>query len=226
MGKILLVEDDLDLCELLTELLQMEGFELTSSQNGREGLELALKQEFDLLLLDVMLPEMNGFEVLKSLRQHSQLPVLMLTARGDDIDRVVGLEIGADDYLPKPFNDRELVARIKAILRRTHDKADPQTDQISAGDLTLFPGRQEVWHQQESITLTSTEFSLLHALLSQAGQIVSKEELSVSVLNKKLMPFDRSLDMHLSNLRRKLPERTDGRPRVKTVRGKGYIWLE
>ncbi|USD37681.1 MULTISPECIES: response regulator [Ferrimonas] len=226
MGKILLVEDDLDLCELLTELLQMEGFELTSSQNGREGLELALKQEFDLLLLDVMLPEMNGFEVLKSLRQHSQLPVLMLTARGDDIDRVVGLEIGADDYLPKPFNDRELVARIKAILRRTHDKTDPQTDQLNAGDLTLFPGRQEVWHQQESITLTSTEFSLLHALLSQTGQIVSKEELSVTVLNKKLMPFDRSLDMHLSNLRRKLPERSDGRPRVKTVRGKGYIWLE
>lgn len=224
MGKILLVEDDLDLCELLTELLQMEGYQPTCCQNGREGLELAMSGNFDLLLLDVMLPEMNGFEILKELRKHSRMPVLMLTARGDDIDRVVGLEIGADDYLPKPFNDRELVARIRAILRRTQEW-DP-SDHITDNDLVVSPGRQEVWYREELLPLTSTEFSLLQALLSHTGEVVAKEDLSVSVLGKKLMPFDRSLDMHLSNLRRKLPERQDGRPRIKTVRGKGYIWLE
>ncbi|TKB51767.1 response regulator [Ferrimonas aestuarii] len=226
MSKILLIEDDQDLCELLQELLQLEGFDLHYCQDGKQGLDTALKNDFDIVLLDVMLPSMNGFDILKSLRQHSEMPVLMLTARGDDIDRVVGLEIGADDYLPKPFNDRELVARIKAILRRTGDKTVPSSEGLTAGDLTLIPGRQELWYQENNIELTSTEFALLHALLQQQGQIISKELLSETVLGKKLMPFDRSLDMHLSNLRKKLPEREDGRPRVKTVRGKGYIWLD
>ncbi|GIU40022.1 DNA-binding response regulator [Shewanella sairae] len=226
MSRILLIDDDLGLSELLAQLLELEGFELTLAHDGQSGLDLALEQQFDLILLDVMLPKLNGFEVLRALRSKKQTPVLMLTARGDEIDRVVGLEIGADDYLPKPFNDRELVARIRAIIRRTHVQPNetPQpTHQY--GDINLDPGRQEVHCQDQLIILTGTEFSLLFELVKNAGELATKEALSEKVLGKKLMPFDRSLDMHLSNLRKKMPERSDGRPRVKTIRGKGYIWL-
>lgn len=227
MNHLLLVDDDAGLSELLKELLELEGFTLTLAHDGAEGLSKAKTGEFDLILLDVMLPKMNGFEVLKNLRAHKQTPVLMLTARGDDIDRVVGLEIGADDYLPKPFNDRELIARIRAILRRSQLAAVPSSasDGVSVGDLRLDPSRQEAWCLDNLINLTGTEFALLFQLASNAGELVSKDNLSESVLGKRLMPFDRSLDMHLSNLRKKLPERSDGRPRVKTIRGKGYIWL-
>ncbi|MCL2917169.1 response regulator [Shewanella litorisediminis] len=228
MNHLLLVDDDPGLSELLKELLELEGFVLTLAHDGAEGLSKAVSSHFDLILLDVMLPKLNGFEVLKQLRNHKQTPVLMLTARGDDIDRVVGLEIGADDYLPKPFNDRELVARIRAILRRAQP-GTPQSqaqEEIQLGDLKLDPSRQEAWCAQTLINLTGTEFALLLQLASQAGELVSKETLSETVLGKRLMPFDRSLDMHLSNLRKKLPERSDGRPRVKTIRGKGYIWLK
>ncbi|MCL1125930.1 response regulator [Shewanella surugensis] len=226
MNRILLIDDDLGLSELLAQLLELEGFQLTLAHNGQVGLDLALEQDFDLILLDVMLPKLNGFEVLRAIRHKKQTPVLMLTARGDEIDRVVGLEIGADDYLPKPFNDRELVARIRAIIRRTHllPQNTPKSIQ-DFGDLQLDPTRQEVYCQDLLILLTGTEFSLLHELVQHAGELVSKETLSESVLGKKLMPFDRSLDMHLSNLRKKMPERKDARPRVKTIRGKGYIWL-
>ncbi|MDO6774430.1 response regulator [Shewanella sp. 3_MG-2023] len=227
MSRILLVDDDAGLSELLAQLLELEGFELTQAFDGQQGLDFAQNQDFDLILLDVMLPKLNGFEVLRALRTQKQTPVLMLTARGDEIDRVVGLEIGADDYLPKPFNDRELVARIRAILRRsslTQADAGAQ-DTISFGDLTLDQARQELYCNDQLIILTGTEFSLLHSLITQAGDLVTKEQLSETVLGKKLMPFDRSLDMHLSNLRKKLPERHDGRPRVKTIRGKGYIWI-
>ncbi|SHI21289.1 response regulator [Ferrimonas marina] len=230
MSRILLVEDDHDLCELLGQLLELEGFNPTICQDGPSGLAAAQTGEHDLVLLDVMLPGMNGFDVLRQLRQSSDVPVLMLTAKGDDIDRVVGLEIGADDYLPKPFNDRELIARIRAILRRTgernRDGAKGETDTLEQGDLTLYPRRQEAWANGEQLVLTATEFNLLLELVRHSGEVASKEMLSEEVLGKKLMPFDRSLDMHLSNLRRKLPERKDGRPRVKTVRGKGYIWLD
>ncbi|PMG28900.1 DNA-binding response regulator [Shewanella sp. 10N.286.52.C2] len=227
MSRILLVDDDVGLSELLAQLLELEGFELTQAFDGQQGLDFAQNQDFDLILLDVMLPKLNGFEVLRALRTQKQTPVLMLTARGDEIDRVVGLEIGADDYLPKPFNDRELVARIRAILRRsslTQADAGAQ-DTISFGDLSLDQARQELYCNDQLIILTGTEFSLLHSLITQAGDLVTKEQLSETVLGKKLMPFDRSLDMHLSNLRKKLPERHDGRPRVKTIRGKGYIWI-
>lgn len=226
MSRILLIDDDLGLSELLAQLLELEGFELTLAHDGQSGLDLALEQQFDLILLDVMLPKLNGFEVLRALRSKKQTPVLMLTARGDEIDRVVGLEIGADDYLPKPFNDRELVARIRAIIRRTHvqpNETPLPTHQY--GDINLDPGRQEVHCQDQLIILTGTEFSLLFELVKNAGELATKEALSEKVLGKKLMPFDRSLDMHLSNLRKKMPERSDGRPRVKTIRGKGYIWL-
>lgn len=226
MSRILLIDDDLGLSELLAQLLELEGFDLTLAHDGQAGLDLAIEQSFDLILLDVMLPKLNGFEVLRALRTKKQTPVLMLTARGDEIDRVVGLEIGADDYLPKPFNDRELVARIRAIIRRTNVQVDEKTAAVqSFGDLNLDPARQEVHCQEQLIVLTGTEFSLLFELVQNAGELATKETLSEKVLGKKLMPFDRSLDMHLSNLRKKMPERIDGRPRVKTIRGKGYIWL-
>ena len=226
MNHLLLIDDDLGLSDLLAQLLELEGFQLTLAHDGQSGLELALDKDYDLILLDVMLPKLNGFEVLKSLRANKQTPVLMLTARGDEIDRVVGLEIGADDYLPKPFNDRELVARIKAIIRRSHILPnDKQPSVYEYGDITLDPSRQEVYCQEQLLILTGTEFGLLFEMVQNAGDLISKESLSEKVLNKKLMPFDRSLDMHLSNLRKKLPQRMDARPRVKTIRGKGYIWL-
>ncbi|MCE9776278.1 response regulator [Shewanella algae] len=227
MSRILLIDDDLGLAELLGQLLELEGFELTLAHDGQSGLELAIANDYDLILLDVMLPKLNGFEVLRELRGKKQTPVLMLTARGDEIDRVVGLEIGADDYLPKPFNDRELVARIRAIIRRANiTPLDiPQSGIQTIGDLSLDSARQEAYCNEQLLLLTGTEFSLLYTLANQAGELIGKDELSETVLGKKLMPFDRSLDMHLSNLRKKLPERSDGRPRVKTIRGKGYIWI-
>jgi len=227
MNRILLIDDDIGLSDLLSQLLELEGFSLTQAYDGEQGLMMAQQQDFDLILLDVMLPKLNGFEVLRALRQRKQTPVLMLTARGDEIDRVVGLEIGADDYLPKPFNDRELVARIRAILRRAHTtQQDSQANEMMQfGDLRLDPTRQETYCNEQLIILTGTEFSLLVNLIEKTGELVTKESLSENVLGKKLMPFDRSLDMHLSNLRKKLPERQDGRPRVKTLRGKGYIWI-
>ncbi|MBM7072584.1 response regulator [Shewanella sp. 202IG2-18] len=229
MNKILLIDDDHGLADLLAQLLELEGFELTLAYDGQQGLDKALAGNYDLILLDVMLPKMNGFDLLKQLRLKKQTPVLMLTARGDEIDRVVGLEIGADDYLPKPFNDRELVARVRAILRRSLITAAGETalsdETTSYEDLTLDPRRQEAYCNEQLLELTGSEFSLLYELVENTGEMVSKEALSEKVLGKKLMPFDRSLDMHLSNLRKKLPERKDQRPRVKTVRGKGYIWL-
>ncbi len=227
MNRILLIDDDIGLSDLLSQLLELEGFVLTQAYDGEQGLSLAQQQDFDLILLDVMLPKLNGFEVLRALRQRKQTPVLMLTARGDEIDRVVGLEIGADDYLPKPFNDRELVARIRAILRRaqTTQQDTQSNDMLQFGDLRLDPTRQETYCNEQLIILTGTEFLLLFHLIEKSGELVTKESLSENVLGKKLMPFDRSLDMHLSNLRKKLPERQDGRPRVKTLRGKGYIWI-
>jgi two-component system response regulator CpxR len=227
MNRILLIDDDIGLSDLLSQLLELEGFALSQAYDGEQGLMMAQQQDFDLILLDVMLPKLNGFEVLRALRQRKQTPVLMLTARGDEIDRVVGLEIGADDYLPKPFNDRELVARIRAILRRaqTTQQDNQANEMMQFGDIRLDPSRQETYCNEQLIILTGTEFSLLFNLLEKTGELVTKESLSENVLGKKLMPFDRSLDMHLSNLRKKLPERQDGRPRVKTLRGKGYIWI-
>ncbi len=232
MNRILLVEDDQGLSDLLSQLLQLEGYDVAVRANGPAGLLAAQQQEYDLMLLDVMLPGLNGFDLLQALREHgSHLPVLMLTAKGDDLDRVKGLELGADDYLAKPFNDRELVARIKAILRRSQDRitapvATSHVEELHHLDITLVPRRQEVRVGQQSIELTSTEFALLHVLIQHSGEIASKEMLSQEVLGKRLLPFDRSLDMHLSNLRKKLPERQDGIARVKTIRGKGYIWLD
>ncbi|MGL5840490.1 MAG: response regulator [Aeromonas hydrophila] len=229
MHKILLVDDDLELTQLLTEILTLEGFQVTVAEDGEEGLQRLAEQHFNLVLLDVMMPKLNGFAMLARLRKTHDTPVLMLTARGDSQDRVNGLEAGADDYLAKPFDDRELLARVRAILRRTQG-TQPQrggsSEEVRFMDLVLQPGLQQASCNGELLELTATEFGLLECLLRSPGQIVSKSQLSELVLGKKLEPFDRAIDMHLSNLRKKLPERTDGQPRFKTVRGRGYLWLE
>ncbi|MCT8264018.1 envelope stress response regulator transcription factor CpxR [Proteus terrae] len=229
MHKILLVDDDRELTSLLKELLEMEGFNVVIASDGEQALKL-LDASIDLLLLDIMMPRKNGIETLKELRQNFQTPVIMLTARGSDLDRVLGLELGADDYLPKPFNDRELVARIRAILRRSNWSEQKQTDNntsptLQVDKLQLNPGRQEASFDNEPLELTGTEFTLLYLLAQHLGQVVSREHLSQEVLGKRLTPFDRAIDMHISNLRRKLPERTDGQPWFKTLRGRGYLMV-
>ncbi|WP_193016636.1 envelope stress response regulator transcription factor CpxR [Proteus sp. FME41] len=229
MHKILLVDDDRELTSLLKELLEMEGFDVVIASDGEQALKL-LDASIDLLLLDIMMPRKNGIETLKELRQNFQTPVIMLTARGSDLDRVLGLELGADDYLPKPFNDRELVARIRAILRRSNWSEQKQTDgntspTLQVDKLQLNPGRQEASFDNEPLELTGTEFTLLYLLAQHLGQVVSREHLSQEVLGKRLTPFDRAIDMHISNLRRKLPERTDGQPWFKTLRGRGYLMV-
>ncbi|ALP42689.1 response regulator [Aeromonas schubertii] len=228
MNKILLVDDDCELTTLLHEILTLEGFRVTVAANGEQGLQQLALARFDLILLDVMMPHMNGFEMLTALRREWDTPVLMLTARGDSRDRVEGLEAGADDYLAKPFDDRELIARIRAILRRTQtqSRATGGHEELRFMDLQLQPGQQLAFCSDMPLELTATEFGLLECLLRHPGQIVSKKQLSEQVLGKPLEPFDRAIDMHLSNLRKKLPERGDGLPRFKTVRGKGYLWLE
>lgn len=223
MTRLLLVDDDLELTDLLSELLDMEGFSVTVAHDGDQALAM-LDASIDMILLDVMMPKRNGLETLKALRLEHNTPVLMLTARGSELDRVLGLELGADDYLPKPFNDRELVARIRAILRRTHRPTEEKhSDVIRFDQLELFPGRQEARFADSPLELTGTEFSLLLQLVQHAGEILSRESLSLDILGKRLSPFDRSIDMHMSNLRKKLPDRQDGLPWFKTLRGRGYL---
>jgi two-component system response regulator CpxR len=227
MNKVLIIDDDEELCELVSEYLSVEGFETEAVHDGETGLKRALTGEYGLAILDVMLPKMSGFEVLRSLRTNSKMPVLMLTARGDDVERIVGLEIGADDYLPKPFNPRELVARLRAILRRVQaadEEAPHLPDKLQVDDLELSIPSRSVRIEGEELNLTSVEFDLLTVLLEHAGKIVKKEDLSEKVLERKLSPFDRSLDMHISNLRKKLGERNDGGERIKTIRSVGYIY--
>ncbi|MFS1539930.1 MAG: envelope stress response regulator transcription factor CpxR [Candidatus Phlomobacter fragariae] len=228
MHKILLVDDDRELTSLLKELLEMEGFSVVIAYDGEQALTL-LDSTIDLILLDIMMPQKNGIDTLKEIRRQFQIPVIMLTARGSDLDRVLGLELGADDYLPKPFNDRELVARIRALLRRSNWSEQSQDNLNSSicqvDGLQLNPGRQEASFNGKVLDLTGTEFTLLYLLAQHLGQVVSREHLSQEVLGKRLTPFDRAIDMHISNLRRKLPERTDGLPWFKTLRGRGYLMV-
>ncbi|ELV7516534.1 response regulator [Photobacterium damselae] len=227
MAKVLLVDDDTELTALLHDILEMEGFEVEQANNGEQGLE-KINASIDLVLLDVMMPKMNGTEMLRRLREKYSTPVLMLTAKGDEIDRVLGLELGADDYLPKPFSDRELLARMRAILRRTQalDTRVTHGDTIDYQDITIYPGRQEAFCQNIALDVTGTELALLSYFIQHPGKIISKEELSLEVLGKRLAQFDRAIDMHVSNLRKKLPERLDDKPRIKTLRGKGYLLVE
>ena len=225
MSKLLLVDDDVELTELLSSLLTLEGFDVQTANNGLEALQ-KLDESHELVLLDVMMPKLNGLDTLKEIRKVSNVPVMMLTARGDDIDRVLGLELGADDYLPKPFNDRELVARIRAILRRSvspSNNVDDTKEILSFENVTLYLTRQTAMYGEENLNLTDYEFKILYLLLKSKGNIVTREELSLEVMGKPLSPFDRSLDMHISNLRRKLPERESKLPWLKTLRGKGYL---
>lgn len=225
---LLLVEDDAEISELLVTLLSKEGFNTTCAFDGDEGLDKARQDNFDLLVLDIMLPGRDGLEVLRELRKTKNTPVLMLTARGDDIDRIVGFEMGADDYLPKPFNPRELIVRIKAILRRVGlDHAESTQDKptlLSADDIDIKPQSRQVLLNSEEVELTNAEYNILLTLLSHQGEVIDKAELTQRALGRKLTLYDRAIDMHVSNLRKKLGDTVDGQPRIKTIRGVGYLF--
>ncbi len=227
--KILLIDDDTELCALLSEYLEDEGFDLETSHDGVEGLDKALTGTYALVILDVMLPSCNGFEVLKKIRRQSDLPVLMLTARGDEVDRIVGLEIGADDYLAKPFNPRELIARMRAIFRRTQSTPDgpiksPAAIKLCVDDIELDMNARTVFKNSKPVDLTATEFNLLHALLQSAGKVISREDLNKAVLQREYSPLDRSIDVHISKLRKKLSAAGDRTEHIKSIRSEGYLY--
>ena len=228
MTSILMIDDDVALTQLVAEYLQLDGYEFKAVHQGPEGLELAKSNAFQLVLLDIMLPSMDGLTVLKQLRQYSYCPVLMLTARGDEIDRVVGLELGADDYLAKPFSPRELVARIKAILRRVEliqQQQQPQLASLQVNSLRLDSAKRQIFVEDNVLVLTATEYQILELLMRHAGDVVSKEDLSQLALGKRLQLYDRSLDMHISNIRKKIAH-YDEAEKIQTLRGLGYVLLE
>jgi len=228
MSRVLLVDDDKELTEMLADYLAVEGFVVEAVHDGATGVDVAVSGSHDVVVLDVMLPRLSGIEALRQIRQGSQVPVLMLTAKGDDVDRIVGLEMGADDYLPKPCNPRELVARLRAILRRTDGQAQGEqiSDEFRIGELVLSPAERIAKWSQRRLELTSTEFNLLEVLVRQAGHVISKAELCKKALGRELERYDRSLDMHVSNLRHKLGNLSDGRSPIQTVRGVGYQYLK
>ena len=228
MAKLLIADDDIELCQLLQEYLTQEGFDITLAHDGGSAAKLILNDTFDLMVLDVMLPNLNGFDVLKEVRKESQVPILMLTARGDEIDRIVGLELGADDYIGKPCNPRELTARIRSILRRTetdYSRKKKKLRSVHLDDLYINPGSREALVNNEAIKLTATEFDILYLLANQAGELVKRDDLSEKCLGRSLEAYDRSIDMHISNLRRKLGTDIKGEERIKTVRGVGYQYV-
>lgn len=229
MARILLADDDIELSGMLVDYFTAEGFDVDVAYDGVTTLNKISVNRYDLLILDVMMPHRNGFDVLRELRMQSLLPVLMLTARGNDIDSIVGLELGADDYLAKPSNPRVMVARIRAILRRAEIQGDrrngsSEPDKIILGDLVMHIGSRTVTRGNNPVFVTSTEFSLIDVLLREAGNVVSKADLSERALGRKLSRYDRSLDVHVSSLRKKLGPMSDGQERIKTVRGVGYIY--
>ncbi|WP_224962160.1 response regulator [Geomonas subterranea] len=224
---ILVVDDDTGLCELLASYLGSEGYAVDAVHDGAHGAERAVTGGYAFIVLDVMLPGLNGFDVLRRIRQSSQVPVIMLTARGDDIDRIVGLEMGADDYLPKPFNPRELVARLRAIQRRseaTQLGVEQRGDLLEVGDLKLDIGTRSVTIDSTAVEVTSLEFSVLEVLVRHAGTVVSRDELTRQALGRDFTSFDRSVDVHMSSLRRKLGPSPGGDERIKSVRGVGYLY--
>ncbi|MBZ2168620.1 response regulator transcription factor [Marinobacter sp. F4216] len=222
-NRVLLVEDDEELRSLLARYLSNQGFTVREAANGNDGLALARGQNCDLVVLDIMLPDINGLEVLRELRADTHLPVVLLTARGDETDRIVGFEVGADDYIPKPCNPRELVARLQALLRRV---AWDQRAEVNAariyGDLKVEPEHRRILQNDQPLDLTATEYEVLQVLLSHAGSVVRKPDLMQWALGRRLEAYDRTLDMHISNLRRKLGP--DGQERIETVRGLGYSY--
>ncbi|MGQ5523118.1 response regulator [Chitinimonas sp. PSY-7] len=228
MTRVLLVDDDAELSAMLAEYLEQEGFTAHAVYDGEAGVAEALSGRYDIAVLDVMMPRINGVEALRRIRATSRLPVLMLTARGDDIDRILGLELGADDYVPKPCTPRELVARLRAILRRglPTESAQSSSDSICVGPLQLWPARLIAHWQDEPLMLTGSEFRLLEVLARQAGTVVSKAALCDGGLGRPLARFDRSIDVHISSIRQKLGTTADGRPWIQTVRGQGYLLVK
>ena len=228
MTRILIIDDDVELCDLLRDYLGPEGFDVHTAHGSDAGLEMVFNDTFSLVILDVMLPGMNGFDVLRHIRNHSRIPVIMLTARGDDVDRIVGLEMGADDYLAKPFNPRELVARIRAVQRRTETILVPEHNKTPAplrdGDTVLDPSTRSASVEGRDLQLTSVEFSLLYELMKNKGRVISRDDLAENVLDRKLSLFDRSIDVHVSSLRKKLGSGRLGQERIKSVRGVGYLF--
>ncbi len=228
---VLVIDDDRVLCELLNEYLASEGFRVETAHDGEQGMDMALTGNYGVIILDVMLPgKYDGFAVLKQLSFQTNIPVLMLTARGDDVDRIVGLEMGADDYLGKPFNPRELVARLRAILRRSTRGSENLSVSVPSvrhrvDDVEMDVGMRAVFKSGEPVELTSVEFSLLEMLLFKAGRVVTRDEMTQTVLGRSLMPYDRSIDVHVSKLRKKLGQDSRGTERIKSIRGSGYIYV-
>jgi len=227
--RVLLVDDDVELGELVREYLQREGIALDAEADGARAVERALSGDYQLTVLDVMLPGVSGFDLLRGIRATSRVPVLMLTARGDDVDRIVGLELGADDYLSKPFNPRELVARIRAILRRTQSaaaagQASRLPGRLSVDDLEMELGHRVVRRAGTPLELTAVEFSVLEILVRAAGSVVRRDDLARSALGRNLLPFDRSIDVHVSRLRKKLGPRPGGGERITALRAVGYMY--
>jgi DNA-binding response OmpR family regulator len=228
MHKILLIDDDVKLTSLLRDYMQADGFSVHVECDGAGGIAAALSGDFSLVVLDVMMPRLNGLDVLRQIREQSTLPVLMLTARGDDIDRIMGLELGADDYVPKPSTPRELVARIRAILRRTQSSTakDAASTAIVSGGLSLWSEQRRAEWSGQALKLTSTEFNLLEVLLRNVGHPVSKTELSERALGRPLARHDRAIDVHVSSIRRKLGTLADGRPLIQSIHRQGYQLLK
>lgn len=224
MERILVIDDDIELCELVAEYLEPDGYQVETVSDSLAGLDRALSGEHALLVLDVMMPRLNGLDLLRQLRTASNLPVLMLTARGRDVDRIIGLELGADDYLPKPFNPDELGARIRAILRRTRQAAATKSERLVIDDVELDTRTRTVRRGGELLELTTVEFDLLSLFLRAPGAVLTREELSQQVLGREFNPLDRSIDTHVSNLRRKLGPSRQGLERIKSVRGAGYLY--
>ncbi|GAB6043751.1 response regulator [Endothiovibrio diazotrophicus] len=224
MHRLLLADDDRDLCNMLSDFLLGEGFQCECAYDGESALARVLAEEFDALVLDVMMPGINGFEVLRRLREQRPIPVLMLTARGEETDSIIGLEIGADDYLAKPCSPKVLAARLRAVLRRAEGNRERPVavEGIEVAGVTLHPGARHAAVDGRELELTSAEFNMLELLIRDAGQVVSKEVLSEKGLGRRLMPYDRSVDMHISNLRKKLGG--EGSQRIRTVRGSGYLF--
>ncbi len=219
--RILIIDDDKELCSLLADFLLLEGFNVASIHDGAEAIEHCKGNDYDALVLDVMLPRVQGFDVLRKLREYSSVPVIMLTARGDDTDRIVGLEMGADDYLPKPCNPRELAARLRAILRRAESSTNEDSPTLEVDGILLDKAQRSVMVDGATIKLTTAEFNVLGVLLEHAGEVVNKELLSQQALGRPLMAYDRSIDVHVSNIRKKLPD-PGNQERITNIRGVGY----
>ena len=223
IANILIIDDDEELGFMLQDFFKPDNISLAIALNGKAGLDRIGKKNFDLVILDIMLPGMNGMEVLKAIRKNNEIPVIMLTARGEEIDRIIGLEIGADDYLSKPFNPRELSARIKAILKRSQSRGLPEKKKI--GSITIDERSRKVYVNKLPLKLTGTEFEILRALVSSPGKVISKDELSENILGRKLLPYDRSIDTHISNLRNKLGKTSISGAIIQNQRGIGYILI-